>query len=339
MKVIYHIVPINVEDGRISVLLDKTKNELFSITADGSVFGLDEKVVNNSCQGVYATLIMAELCQKSGYTLLPKDYYDFIQSGDKIDFYFLAQATEKKEMAGCVWLDFDKLSEVNGKDTVIKLLNQYKVDISQKTTDKVIAVDGGGVLFEWKDERFFSMMAQLFGCEVEQFDSVFLGEWCRYGLHTGSMTQHQVYEKMIDRFGFVEFERYLEKYLESVHLIEKNIEVIKKLKERYPKTEFVLTSNTNPIIESVLVKHSQVAKIFSRGFFSWRMKTVKPSVQFYQAVEKELQTGDIFLIDDSKENCIAGGRQGWAFYETGTNAPLDFDKIAVKVDDWAKEIQ
>lgn len=260
----------------------------------------------------------------------------------KIVIYCLVYPMAQFEFQSYKAIDIKKLDKINQYDkSHISKLIKKDLDLSafgcvpsDKKSEYVIAFDCGGVLFEWNDNRFFDMMGKTFGCEPKEFSDIFLKDWCRYALHVNKMTHENVCEYISEKTYNTSFLSYVRTYLNSVYLINENIEILNKLKELYPHITFIITSNLNYITEQVLLNNEIIRNSFDKFFFSWRMKVVKPKYEFYEYIQNVVKTNNIFFIDDNLDNVNAAKHMGWTPYFTKKNEAIDFDALNNEISKW-----
>ena len=86
-------------------------------------------------------------------------------------------------------------------------------------------------------------------------------------------------------------------------------EIVRNLSARVP---LGLLSNTNPLHFDSCMEHLASLQFIPSHFLSYRLKSLKPDAKiFEQAVELlQLDAGDIFYIDDIRENVDAARRVG-----------------------------
>ena len=110
-------------------------------------------------------------------------------------------------------------------------------------------------------------------------------------------------------------------------------EMLKRLAGKY---ELYMLSNNNPIClpySSRMFDDAGVplATTFRKCFFSYELKTLKPSAEFYLAVMKEigLAPEEMLFIDDSQKNvdgALAVGLPA-VYYEPGTDLDALIEKV------------
>lgn len=111
------------------------------------------------------------------------------------------------------------------------------------------------------------------------------------------------------------------------------VDLLKRLSEKY---ELYMLSNNNPICLPYSSKMFSDAgipleKIFRKSFFSYEMKALKPSEEFYRAVMNEIgrSSDELLFIDDSQKNvdgAIAAGLPA-VYYEPGTDLAELLDRV------------
>lgn len=101
------------------------------------------------------------------------------------------------------------------------------------------------------------------------------------------------------------------------------VELIKSLRGRYP---LYVLSNNNPITRawfSELMRREGIADAFTKEFYSYEMKMLKPSREIYDRMIREIgaKPEEILFIDDSQVNVDGARAAGWnaAFYKQGTD--------------------
>ena len=92
----------------------------------------------------------------------------------------------------------------------------------------------------------------------------------------------------------------------------RTVGLIKSLRGRYP---LYVLSNNNPITRawfSELMRREGIADAFSKEFYSYEMKLLKPSREIYERVIEGIgrKPGEILVIDDSRSNAEAAEAMG-----------------------------
>lgn len=127
----------------------------------------------------------------------------------------------------------------------------------------------------------------------------------------GLMTESEFINKML---GIVDHkldrETFCKIYSEIFSVNEDVASLLPVLKKNY---KLFLLSNTNSIHRKYGWQHCTFLKYFDRLILSYEVKSLKPEVEIYRAVESEsgFSSAEHFFIDDVKEYVDAAKKIGW----------------------------
>lgn len=347
-KLISFIVPIRRLNNKTEILLERNANGIFCIKGKFSQPELEDAILNEIDNGVigslYQFVYMNEVAQNFNATALSLDYSQIVEGQTDIKFFFLATLEHIKDNT-YTWLDINELNfNLHENLITIQKLLKKQLNLSYfgkgiqdcRLNEPVISFDCGGVLLEWNDERLFSAFAKVFSCTVEQFDKIFMGEMCRYALHTGSKGHYEIFKYIEQKTNPASFLSFIDAYYDNEHLIDNNVHVLKQLRIKYPQLRFILASNTNSITEKRIMDNPIIKSSIDNGFFSWRMKIVKPNKSFYEVINKILKTNKIFFVDDTLKNLEASRISNWSTHYLQLNNNISFNFLDKAISLWLK---
>lgn len=109
------------------------------------------------------------------------------------------------------------------------------------------------------------------------------------------------------------------------------VELIRSLRGRYP---LYVLSNNNPITRawfSELMRREGIADAFTKEFYSYEMKMLKPSREIYDRMIREIgaKPEEILFIDDSRSNAEGSRAAGITtlWLEPGMDVVVEVERI------------
>lgn len=245
-----------------------------------------------------------------------------------------------------VLLDEDAIFSMNhdvlrmwSENPICPTTNQ-KTQIDQQRP--VIAIDCGGVLLRYADVILQRNIALTLGCADELIAEILFKNKLRSKLHRGTVKPSGVWAELREASKSDASDSDLrEAWINSISLIDDNIQWLSQLRVKYPEVLIVATSNIDPMTEDLLMTTgNKWVCNFDMWFSSWRMRVSKPDPQFYKKVE-QLTCNEInkkiFLIDDRKINRVEAGKFGWETIEIEANQHLG-SLVMESIEKWLKTL-
>jgi|GEM_PF-4586247 len=235
----------------------------------------------------------------------------------------------------------EKLS-VTPERELYQILDNKRVPVCKVISNSpAIACDIGGVLILWNDNELFPILSEIFGCSIKEITDLISGN-LRHELHLGKITHKFLWENLCANLpNQPHYRDFLDIWEDNVKIIDENVAIIKRLRERHPSLRFVATTNIDSVTEEILFEKYEWSSIFDHWFSSWRLGASKPKENFFQIITNDLQVGNkyIFLIDDHEKNIKSANNYGWATFCNDPNSIFNEKMLNEAVTKWLMEIQ
>jgi glucose-1-phosphatase len=169
--------------------------------------------------------------------------------------------------------------------------------------------DIGNVLVRFDHQKALRQLETRSTASPEQIQTAFAA--LLYPLETGQITTDQFISQAIATTGFNgSSEEFRDLYCDIFWLNEPMWDLVAELHSRYP---LYLFSNTSELHLEFLLREFPQFSAFTDGFYSMRVKSMKPDAAIYEAALQQLKLSpeDIFYIDDLPANTAQGNAFGF----------------------------
>jgi FMN phosphatase YigB (HAD superfamily)/DNA-binding XRE family transcriptional regulator len=260
---------------------------------------MDEQGLGRRLQAarVEAGLTQQSLCQKAGlsYSTLTKIERGAIKSPSIFTIFTIATA-----------LDMG-LDELMGNTGYSKLPSSNKPKMRSRSGVSFVYFDINGCLVRFYN-RAFTRLAELSGETPDVIETTFWrynDEVCR-----GDMPLDEFNSRFASEIGLENMD-WVSHYLEAIDPIKVMHETVKEISQRY---RIGLLSNIMPGCIPAMRQRGLLPDVaYDSIVDSSQVGAIKPERQIYEIAAQQagVPPSEILLIDDSRANLMAAGKQGW----------------------------